>query len=352
MFERQSSVEVVAPGGLLVKEGERSPWRRSGDTITVVPTERGMQVNAERYPVQTLIVRGKEGKLRIKDFWMTGSVRIIKQQRRLLVVNVVAIEEYLVGVLVGEVPLTWPLEALKVQAIASRSYALYQRAKGRYVHYDLVATTRDQVFVGASPPDPTADEHRAWAKAIRAVNATRGQFLAFDGQPILAAYHSTAAGPTEDAYQIWLEDIPYLTSVACPWDRESKYYRWVRKIPITRLEQRLRTHGFVVGIIDSITPVVMTGSGRVGSLRIIHSKGNLMIRGEDLRKALGYTTLLSTNFEVQRFGATVVFHGKGAGHGVGLCQWGAKELAESGFEAHTILQYYYPGTVIQHIQPD
>ena len=95
----------------------------------------------------------------------------------------------------------------------------------------------------------------------------------------------------------------------------------------------------------------MTRSNRIGSLRLIHSKGELVIRGEDFRKALGYTALMSTHFEIAHFGRNIVFRGKGAGHGVGLCQWGAKELAESGLNAHAILRYYYPGAVIQVMRP-
>ena len=237
-----------------------------------------------------------------------------------------------------------------MQAIASRTYALYQRSRKRYEHYDLVATTLDQVFTGALSPNPTAFERRSRAKVIRAVNATRGQFMTFNGQPILAAFHSTAAGQTEDALQVWLEDIPYLTGVACPWDGKSKFYDWTREIKITTLEQRLRKHGHQIGVVASITPMVMTRSDRVGSLRILHSNGELIIRGETFRKAVGYTALLSTSFEIEHFGKNVVFRGKGAGHGVGLCQWGAKELAESGFNTHAILQYYYPGVIIQGLR--
>ncbi len=350
IFEEQSSVTISAPGGVLVKEPGGQSWRQYNRELKVLPVSGGIQVNTQQYSVQSVMIRGAAKTLKVNDLWIQGSVKLIKQRGRFLVVNSIVIEEYLVGVLLGEVPSAWPVEALKVQAIASRTYALYQRAKQRYVHHDLVATTMDQVYKGASSPNPTAFERRSRAKVVKAVNATRGQFAAFNGRPILAAFHSTAAGLTEDALQVWSEDIPYLTGVACPWDHKSKFYDWTREIPITALEQRLRDHGHAVGVVASITPMLMTRSDRVGSLRILHSKGELLIRGEDFRKALGYTALLSTHFEIKHFGKNVVFRGKGAGHGVGLCQWGAKELAESGLDAHAILQYYYPGAVIQHLR--
>lgn len=341
---------ISAPGGVLVKESGSQSWRRFNHEISIVPVSGGVDVHGQRQPVQAVTVRGKTDTLKVNDLWVRGSVKLIKQRGRFLVVNSLDIEKYLVGVLLGEVPSAWPLEALKVQAIASRTYALYQRARERYIHYDLVATTMDQVYKGASSPNPTAFERRSRAKVAKAVNATRGQFVAFNGRPILAAFHSTAAGQTEDALQVWSEDLPYLTGVACPWDHKSKYYDWTREIPITTLEQRLRNNGYGVGVVASITPMIMTRSDRVGSLRILHSKGELVIRGEDFRKSLGYTALMSTNFEIEHFGKNVVFRGKGAGHGVGLCQWGAKELAESGLTAHAILRYYYPGAVIQRLR--
>jgi len=350
IFERQLGVTIFAPGGVLLKEPGGPSWRQYTSEAKISPISGGIRVNTHQYSVQVLTIRGKTGTLKVNDLWVRGSVKIIKRHGRFLVVNNLDIEEYLVGVLLGEIPSAWPLESLKVQAIASRTYALYQRSRERYEHYDLVATTLDQVFTGALSPNPTAFERRSRAKVVRAVNATRGQFMTFNGQPILAAFHSTAAGQTEDALQVWLEDIPYLTGVACPWDYQSKFYDWTREIQITTLEQRLRNHGHRVGVVASITPMVMTRSDRVGSLRILHSNGELIIRGESFRKAVGYTALLSTNFEIEHFGKNIVFRGKGAGHGVGLCQWGAKELAESGFNMHSILQYYYPGVSIQRLR--
>ena len=350
IFEQQSSATISAPGGVLVKEPGTESWRRYSRELEVVPISGGFELDSRSYPVRTLTIRGNTDIVRVNDFWVKGTVKLINRRGKLLVVNHVDIEEYLVGVLSGEVPSNWHMEALKSQAIASRTYARYQIGMNRFIHYDLVATTMDQVYHGALSPDATNFAYQARLNVSRAVNATRGQFVTFDGQPILAAFHSTSAGPTEDALQVWSKDLPYLTGVACPWDKESKYYNWTRKIPIASLEKRLRAHGYRVGSVASMTPMIMTRSGRVGSIRILHSKGELVIRGEDFRKAVGYTALLSTHFKIEHFGKNIVFRGKGAGHGVGLCQWGAKELAESGFTARAIVQYYYPGTVIQFLR--
>jgi stage II sporulation protein D len=103
----------------------------------------------------------------------------------------------------------------------------------------------------------------------------------------------------------------------------------------------------VVGTIQSISPVSYSRAGRVARLRIVHSEGELIVRGEDLRRAVGYTIVPSTQFTIESIGEELMLYGYGAGHAVGLCQWGAKELAELGYSFASILRYYYPGTELQ-----
>ena len=94
----------------------------------------------------------------------------------------------------------------------------------------------------------------------------------------------------------------------------------------------------------TLTPYTYTRVGRVNEVRILHSKGEMIVRGQDLRRILGYSKIRSTQFHIESIGREVVFTGKGAGHAVGLCQWGAKEMAELGYRYQSILEYYYPGT--------
>jgi stage II sporulation protein D len=115
------------------------------------------------------------------------------------------------------------------------------------------------------------------------------------------------------------------------------------------LEENLRQQGFSVGTIATITPVSFSRGGRVAKLRLLHSGGELLLRGEELRKAVGYTVIPSTQFVIESIGLDVVLSGFGAGHAVGMCQWGAKELAELGYLFPTILRYYYPDTELQNL---
>ena len=206
--------------------------------------------------------------------------------------------------------------------------------------YDVAASIQDQVYRGRQGVD---------ARVQEAVESTRGLVVTHEGAPIYAAFSSTAAGITEDAMVVWSKDLPYLKGVECPFDVESPYYQWKASFRVTTLERNLRHQGFAVGTIATMTPVGFSRAGRVAKLRILHSKGELIVRGEDLRKAIGYTVVPSTQFTIESIGQDIVLAGYGAGHAVGLCQWGAKELAELGYSFPSILRYYYPGTELQNV---
>ena len=269
---------------------------------------------------------------------VSGIVQLVRRGKSRLLVNRVDLEEYVKGVVPAEVNSTWHPEMLKVQAVATRTYALYQRMLNSTRDYDVVAGIQDQVYRGRQGID---------ARVTAAVESTRGLVVTYQGAPIYAAFSSTAAGMTEDAMTVWSKDLPYLKGVECPFDIESPYYQWRASVKIEALEKNLRQQGFSVGSISHVAPQSYSRAGRVATLRVIHSNGELVIRGEDLRRAVGYTIVPSTQFTVQSIGQELVLFGYGAGHAVGLCQWGAKELAELGYSFSSILSYYYPGTELR-----
>jgi len=229
---------------------------------------------------------------------------------------------------------------LKAQAVAARTYALYQKMLSATREYDVVATVQDQVYRGKQGID---------GGVLRAVEETRGLVVTYQNAPIYAAFSSTAAGLTEDAMNVWSKEYPYLKGVECPFDLASPYYQWKSSFKIDTLEESLRQQGFSVGTIATITPLSFSRGGRVATLLVAHSGGELVLRGEELRKAVGYTIIPSTQFAIEFIGQDLVLSGFGAGHAVGMCQWGAKELAELGYSFSTILQYYYPGTELQSL---
>ncbi|HLA61953.1 MAG TPA: SpoIID/LytB domain-containing protein [Nitrospiraceae bacterium] len=271
---------------------------------------------------------------------VSGVVHLVRRDKGFLVINRVDIEEYVKGVVPAEVSSTWHPEMLKAQAVAARTYALYQQMLSATRDYDVASTVQDQVYRGKEGID---------VGILRAVEDTRGLVVTYQDAPIYAAFSSTAAGLTEDAMNVWSKEYPYLKGVECPFDLASPYYQWKSSFKVDTLEQNLRQQGFSVGTIATMAPLSFSRGGRVAKLRILHSGGELILRGEELRKVIGYTIIPSTQFAIESIGQYVVLSGYGAGHAVGMCQWGAKELAELGYSFSTILQYYYPGTELQNM---
>ena len=313
--------------------------RMQTEQVTLQGGEQGLTLTFPR-PVRksngAAVSSGDSG----TEVSVSGLVQFVRRGKGFSVMNRVDLEEYVKGVVPSEVSSTWHPEMLKAQAVAARTYALYQQMLSATREYDVAATVQDQVYRGKQGID---------VGILRAVEETRGLVVTYLGAPIYAAFSSTAAGLTEDAMNVWSKEYPYLKGVECPFDLASPYYQWKSSFKIDTLEQNLRQQGFPVGTIATITPLAFSRGGRVAKLRVLHSGGELVLRGEDLRKAVGYTIIPSTQFAIESIGQDVVLSGFGAGHAVGMCQWGAKELAELGYPFSTILQYYYPGTELQNL---
>jgi stage II sporulation protein D len=332
----RASVQVEAAGAWFLLNGVRMQTEQ----LTLHGGEQGLTLTFPRLarkPTNGTAVSSDDSGTEIS---VSGLVHLARKGKGFLVINRVDIEEYVKGVVPAEVSSTWHPEMLKAQAVAARTYALYQQMLSATREYDVVATVQDQVYRGKQGVD---------AAILRAVEDTRGLVVTYQDAPIYAAFSSTAAGLTEDAVNVWSKEYPYLKGVECPFDLMSPYYQWKSSFKIDTLEQNLRQQGFSVGTIATITPLSFSRGGRVAKLRVLHSGGELVLRGEELRKAVGYTIIPSTQFAIESIGRDVVLSGFGAGHAVGMCQWGAKELAELGYPFSTILRYYYPGTELQNM---
>ena len=331
----RASVQIAAAeGGFLLNgahmQTEQLMLQSGGQSITLTFPRLARKLNG------AAVSSGDSG----TEVSVSGLVHLVRRGKGFLVINRVDVEEYVKGVVPSEVSSTWHPEMLKAQAVAARTYALYQQMLSATREYDVAATVQDQVYRGKQGVD---------AGILRAVEETRGLVVTYQDAPIYAAFSSTAAGLTEDAMNVWSKEYPYLKGVECPFDLLSPYYQWKSSFKLDTLEKNLREQGFPVGTIATMTPLSFSRGGRVAKLRVLHSGGELILRGEELRKAVGYTIIPSTQFAIESIGRDVVLSGFGAGHAVGMCQWGAKELAELGYPFPTILQYYYPGTELQNM---
>jgi stage II sporulation protein D len=354
MFQDAQQVVVSGERSLAIRlqNGDR---RMVASPLVLTPVPGGMKSNDEYLPSELFIeAQGQAVSVSVATsragsgnpdpgatVVVSGALRILTRGPGLWVVNEVDLEEYVKGVVPAEMNAAWHTEALQAQAVVARTYALYQKMMNPTREFDVLAGTQDQVYRGRRGVD---------ARIEQAVERTRGLVLTYRNAPILAAFSSTAAGPTEDAMNVWNKDLPYLKGVDCPFDADSPYYSWRAVVKLPDLERTLRQQGYPVGAIAGVTPLTHSRAGRVARLRVLHAGGELILRGEDLRRVIGYTVIPSTQFDIEHVGGDVVFSGRGAGHAVGLCQWGAKELADLGYSFSTILHYYFPGTDLTNIQ--
>ncbi len=338
LAQNVDSVALSASSGLIVKAPNDDVV--ANGRIIVAAGASGLVVDGRRLRSDRIDVRGRNGDITVNTLTVAGRVTIKRQNGKLIAINELPLEDYVKGVVPHEMSATWHREALKAQALAARTYALSKIRQNSKKDFDVVASTKDQVYKGRAGADGPAG---------RATDETRGQVLVYRNEPITAFFFSTSAGPTEDAMDVWSIDLPYLKGVDCPFDMNSPYFQWRTDVWLPLLEQRLREEGFPVGVIAGLSPASYTKAGRVSHVRILHSDGELHVKGEELRRVLGYTVLASTQFDFEVVGFQLQFTGRGAGHGVGLCQWGAKELAEKGYSADTIVRYYYPGAEVRDL---
>lgn len=258
-------------------------------------------------------------------------------------IQIVPLEEYIVGVLAGEMPVYFELEALKAQAVASRSYVLKRLEYNKDSEYDVVDSVLNQVYLD----DNYLKE--AWGKDYvvninklrTAVNQTIDEYLEYDGEIIDALFFSTSNGYTEDASVVFNLELPYLKSVESKWDAQtSSVFKSQKTMSLQEFYEKL---GLEYKSELSFNVLERSDTNRIIKLEI---NGN-MLNATDVYNKLG---LRSTDFNLTQVGTNVVIDTKGYGHGVGMSQYGALGMAKEGYNYMQILEYYYSGAEIKKIQ--
>jgi stage II sporulation protein D len=328
------------------------------------------------------------------DFHLTHS------SAGLTVVNTLPIEQYLYGVIAREISPEWPLEAVKAQTVAARTYAMYNMNKHQEDGYDVCSTTDCQVYGGVKSEDP---------RAMKAVDDTAGQVIMYQGKMIAAYFHSNSGGYTENSENVWSTYQPYLRGVV-DYDQNSPYYKWEKRLTPSELTVAMNKAGYAIGTVSAIELAPLSNkhmvsaqrgiSGRVKVVQVIGTNGRARLTGEKFRTMLGLKSTLfdlrvmvqmgqklefeiadsngdmdnkqvdvnlppsaeqgfiTDKIEIHRImgrpGEVIVVSGFGFGHGIGLSQWGAKAMAEQGPQGNTtyfqeILKHYYQGTTIKKV---
>ena len=369
------------------------------------------RLRADALVVEPLAAGGSEGSVWLQKRRYRGSLWIRPQGEALQAVNLVGLETYLASVVGSEMPASWPLEALRAQAVAARTYALRALRPGRGRAYDLKATVASQVYLGVEAET---------ASTQAAVAGTRGLVLTYGDGLIEAVFHSSAGGTTENSGDLWAQQLPYLVSVA-DFDTESPVRDW--RLP---LSDELVRKGFPeIGSLERIEVLSTSSSGRVRQARVVGSAGAVLVSGAELRSRLGLKSTLvqfareavSSPLLADPVGAASgppaalspapgligslvraspaseplgtggaalaaptawptpappaaanplvppplpsgasspakgiwqwVAIGRGFGHGIGMSQWGALAMARRGDGFEQILQHYYRGTQLR-----
>ena len=317
----------------------RPVTRLSPSWVRVVERGDGLELRGlgrDVLRLDALRVTGAHGgAVRVNALDYAGAVEIRRAGEGLLVVNTLPLEDYVVGSVKAEAGDAMPLEMLKAQAIVARTYAAYHRRLNAGKPYEIVATTAHQQYVGR-----VAADSPVWT----AVRATRGQVLLWEGDLFPAFYHTDSGGHTEDPRVVFAAaNMPALRGVRVDFPSDSPHHLWNLDVPLAELSAALQRAGVGVGRVTGLEVLERSASLRVTRIQIVGSAGNIVLRGNDFRRVIGYDTLKSTLFAVAVDDTTARFAGRGYGHGVGMDQAGAKTMAQLGYSARQIIEYYYPG---------
>lgn len=303
----------------------------------------GFQLGRQAFFENDLILEADDP-LKINGQAFRGRIRVLKDrtQESFTLINEVPLEIYLQGVLPKEVDPRWPLEALKAQAVASRTYALFNQLSRAAQPYALTSEEASQLYGGDTPRDP---------RTAKAIHETKGEVLTVGGQLFVAYFHASCGGHTSGAHTVWnLLPVDSLRGVPCTFCWGAKHEQWEARFSRQEIALALGRAGIKIGMLESLAPVDFDLAGRAQKIWLAHSGGEVTVPANTFRLALGSKRLRSARFYVQLEGlGALVFRGRGWGHGVGLCQWGARAQAEEGKSYRQILSYYYPGSRIEKL---
>lgn len=288
------------------------------------------------YIIVTIFIEDNEIKFIFKE-----NMKVRVKHEDTGIIDVVPFEEYVTGVLAGEMPTSFHIEALKAQAVAARSYVMKKMEYNKDRDYDVVDTIMNQVYLSDDYLRSVWKESYSDKinKIKTAVIETKGEYISYNGDVAEAFFFSTSVGATENSGEIFSKQLPYLVSVSSTWDEISPLYSTNKTISLKEFYNLL---GLSYSDTLDIEKIDTTSTGRVNKIKI---NGNTFTGGQMIDKL----NLRSSFFEITKDGENVVINTKGYGHGVGMSQYGAEGMARAGYTYDQILKYYYTGVEIKKI---
>lgn len=285
---------------------------KSNESVSIVTENGFIKLNELRY----------RGKL----------IFVPRGNNRFSVLEEIGIEDYLPGVIEGEMPIRWNDDAIQAQVIAARSYAIYQiKTRGNSLYH---INKLDLAYKGS---------YMSHSKTKKIVDESRGTVMVYNWELIPGYFHSSCGGHTEDVNLVFkLKSIPPLRGVDCGHCNNCKYFNWKMELGKSEIEKKLSTTNNNIKKIRSIITEEFGPGGHCSTIKIEHANGTNRINANDFRLMVGPNNLRSTSFSVKDTGSSFIFEGSGWGHGVGLCQYGTQDMAKSGIKWFDILKHYYP----------
>ena len=273
-----------------------------------------------------------------------GNIIINSSKNGNNIINELKMEDYLKGILPKEASSSWNSEALKAQAVISRTYALKNLGRHSKEGFDICSQVHCQVYGGASCETKNCNQ---------AVYDTKGEVVLYNNELAQTFFHSSCAGHTEDPKYVWQwKDTPsYLKGVKDNYCKDNPHQNWTTTIPETTIREKLIKAGHKTGKIKKISTSGTTTAKAAKEIIIKHSKGTLKLNSYTFRCAIAPDKIKSTQItSIKLKNKNFTFEGNGWGHKVGLCQWGAKAMGDKKFTYKQILEFYYPKTTIGKIK--
>lgn len=278
----------------------------------------------------------------INFYFISNNIIKVKRENKNKIEEI-PLEEYIVGVVSAEMPVSFELEALKAQAVAARTYALKRMIDNKNKEYHIVDTVANQVYYDDKElREKWSDAYNEKINKIKkAVIDTKGEYLVYDNEIIDAFFFSTSVGKTENSEEVFIEKLPYLRSVESRWDEEVSPV--FNDQEIFTLKEFYNLLGLNYNNNLKIEVLKTTSTGRIKKIKI----NDKVLTGSDVYSKLG---LRSTFFEIIKNNNIVTVKTKGFGHGVGMSQYGANGMAKKGYTYKNILKHYYQGIEIKKIK--
>lgn len=346
--EREFLWRIQAPAGIMVRDREHPDDQHflHGTAWRVRYDKEGLSLNGKPIEPASIIMEPAHGYLKVNGKEYAGSLAVVAADGFWHLINKVDLEDYVYSVLRYESYHSWPLEVNKAFAIMLRSYVTAKitkvrnkSKKGKAFLYDIGCTNADQTYGGVHP----------YTNLRTAVDETKSIILTYDKKPIEAMYDVCCGGFVPERIKgLNAQHTPYLArNYACTYCTDCKVYGWQARYTLSECTKLFTAAGITSRSVKGLTVTELDDAGLVDKLVLEAGKRSIPLSRKTVYGL--FKDIKSYSFTVTKEGDDLVFHGRGYGHHLGLCQWGARQMIDRGFSCVEVLEFYYPGTIFMKL---